>query len=188
MGYSIARRARQRGAEVTLVSGPTQLKPPNHVTLCPVNTAEEMLEAVLEHRHKCDVVVKAAAVLDYRPRERAEHKIKKHEEARSLEIVRNPDILEELARAKGDARCILVGFAAETEDLLANATEKLRRKNLDMIVANDVSRKDAGFGSDTNLVKIIYRDGLVEDLPMMTKDEVGDQLLNRIKGLWQGTS
>lgn len=188
MGYSIARRARQRGAEVTLVSGPTQLKPPNHVTLCPVNTAEEMLEAVLERRHKCDVVVKAAAVLDYRPRERAEHKIKKHEEARSLEIVRNPDILEELARAKGDARCILVGFAAETEDLLANATEKLRRKNLDMIVANDVSRKDAGFGSDTNLVKIIYRDGHVEDLPMMTKDEVGDQLLNRIKGLWQGTS
>ena len=185
MGYAIAARARQRGAEVTLVSGPTRLKPPHDVTFIAVKTAEEMLGAVLERRTDCDVIVKAAAVSDYRAREKAEQKIKKQEEIQILELVRNPDILGELGRTRGDRRCVLVGFAAETEDLLTNAAEKLRQKNLDMIVANDISRKDAGFESDTNLVKIIYRDGHIEDLPLMTKTEVGDRLLDRIKERWE---
>jgi phosphopantothenoylcysteine decarboxylase/phosphopantothenate--cysteine ligase len=102
--------------------------------------------------------------------------------------VRNPDILAELGGTRGDSRSILVGFAAETEDLLANATEKLRQKNLDIIVANDVSREDAGFESDTNLVKIIYRDGRIDDLPLMTKEEVANRLLDRIKEIWESRS
>jgi phosphopantothenoylcysteine decarboxylase/phosphopantothenate--cysteine ligase len=103
-------------------------------------------------------------------------------------MVRTPDILRELGSIKEDSRFILVGFAAETEDLLSNATEKLRQKNLDMIVANDVSREDAGFESDTNLIKIIHRNGLREDLPLMTKEEVADQLLDRVKTLWESRS
>jgi phosphopantothenoylcysteine decarboxylase/phosphopantothenate--cysteine ligase len=103
-------------------------------------------------------------------------------------LVRNPDILAELGEKRGNSRCVLVGFSAETQDLLANATEKLRQKNLDMIVANDVSREDAGFESDTNLVKVIYRDGEIEEFPLMTKEEVADQLLERIKELWESRS
>ncbi|MGD2125414.1 MAG: bifunctional phosphopantothenoylcysteine decarboxylase/phosphopantothenate--cysteine ligase CoaBC [Desulfobacteraceae bacterium] len=188
MGYALASAARSRGAEVTLVSGPTSLSPPRHITFTRVETAEEMRRAVLECRPKCNVIVKAAAVLDYRPRERSNHKIKKLDDIQHLELVRNPDILAELGSSKGDGRCLLVGFAAETQDLLGHAAEKLRQKNLDMIVANDVSREDAGFESDTNAVKIIYRDGHVEELPLMTKEEVADHVLDRIKGLWQAVS
>jgi len=184
MGYALAAAACRRGAEVTLVSGPTGLKPPRHVTLVRVSTTEEMRKAVMGCRSRCDVILKAAAVLDYRPCERASHKIKKQECILPLELEPTPDILAELGRAKGKRRCILVGFAAETRDLMTHATEKLKKKNLDMIVANDVSRKDAGFESDTNLVKIIHRDGAVEDLPLMSKLEVADQLLTRIKTLW----
>jgi phosphopantothenoylcysteine decarboxylase/phosphopantothenate--cysteine ligase len=126
-----------------------------------------MKRAVLDSSEQYDVIIKAAAVSDYRPREKAAHKIKKQKEVQSIELVKNPDI---------------------TEDLLANATEKLRRKNLDMIVANDVSRDDAGFESDTNQVKVISRDGHIEEFPLMTKEEVADQLLDRIKGLWEERS
>jgi phosphopantothenoylcysteine decarboxylase/phosphopantothenate--cysteine ligase len=188
MGYALARAANLRGAEVLLVSGPTHLKPPVNVAFTRVNTAEEMRQAVLEHRSKYDVILKAAAVLDYKPRQRSKHKIKKLEDIQTLELVRNPDILAELGCSKGNSRCLLVGFAAETQDLLANASEKLRQKNLDMVVANDVSREDAGFEADTNIVKIIYRDGHVEELPLMTKQEVADQVLDRVKRLWETAS
>jgi phosphopantothenoylcysteine decarboxylase/phosphopantothenate--cysteine ligase len=188
MGYALAGAARRRGADVMLVSGPTDLKPPVDVTFCGVKTTEEMKRAVLDGRGQYDVIIKAAAVSDYRPRERAAQKIKKQKEIQSIELVRNPDILAELGKKRGNSRCILVGFSAETEDLLANATEKLRQKNLDMIVANDVSREDAGFESDTNLVKVIYRDGEMEEFPLMAKEEVADQLLERIKELWESRS
>jgi phosphopantothenoylcysteine decarboxylase/phosphopantothenate--cysteine ligase len=185
MGYALARIASMRGAEVTLVSGPTNLDPPRDVTFCRVNTTGEMRQAVLGYRHRSDMIIKAAAVLDYRPREVAEHKIKKEDGIQSLELERTPDILAELGSTKGSAPCLLVGFAAETQGLLEHAKQKLEQKNLDMIVANDVSRADAGFDADTNLVKIITRDGRVEDLPLMTKLEVADRILDRAKGLWE---
>ena len=185
MGFALAKAARMRGAEVTLVSGPTHLKPPRGVSFLSVNTAEEMRESVLEKSRACEVIIKAGAVLDYRPREKAVHKIKKTEESQTLELVRNPDILGELGRMKRDTRCLLVGFAAETQDLIGNAAEKLKRKNLDLIIANDVSRQDAGFEADTNAVKVLYRDGRVEDLPLATKDDVADLLLDRIKQVWE---
>lgn len=185
MGYALARAARQRGAGVTLVSGPTGIKSPNGVTFCGVKTTEEMRRAVLDLSPRCDVIIKAAAVLDYRPRTVADHKIKKGKEILSLDLIPNPDILAELGRIRGDSRSLLVGFAAETEDLLTNAREKLKAKNLDMIVANDVTREDGGFESDTNLVKVIYRNGRVEDFPLMTKEEVAHQILDRIKEMWE---
>jgi len=188
MGYALADAARLRGADVTLISGPTSLKPPKNVRLNRVKTTEEMKQAVFACYQDNDVIIKAAAVLDYRPRETVGHKIKKEEGNQTLELVRTPDILEELGRAKETANYLLVGFAAETEDLLSNASQKLARKNLDMIVANDVSREDAGFETDTNLVRIIYRDGEREDLPLMTKQEVADHLLSRIKRLWEKAS
>lgn len=188
MGYALARAARMRGAKVTLVSGPAALKPPRDVTLSRVKTAEEMRQAVLADCRQYDVIIKAAAVLDWRPRETAEHKIKKGRGIQTLELVENPDILAELGCSRGNSRCLLVGFAAETQDLLAHAQEKLQKKNLDMIVVNDVSREDAGFESDTNAVKILYRDGGMEEWPLMSKQEVADRLLDRIKTLWEKTA
>ena len=187
MGYALARAARRRGASVTIVSGPTTLMPPYGVKFCGVKTAEEMREAVFENRADCDIIIKAAAVSDYRPRNSLQHKIKKGEDSISLDLVKTPDILAQLGGTKKESPCILVGFAAETENLLANAEEKLRAKNLDMIVANDVSRDDAGFETDTNAVKMIYGDGHVEDSPLMTKDEVADMVLDKVKELLEGS-
>ena len=187
MGYALARAARRRGASVTIVSGPTTLMPPYGVKFCGVKTAEEMRKAVFENRADSDVIIKAAAVSDYRPRHSLQHKIKKGEDSISLDLVKTPDILAQLGDTKKESPCILVGFAAETENLLANAEEKLRAKNLDMIVANDVSRDDAGFETDTNVVKMIYGDGHVEDLPLMTKDEVADMVLDKVKELLEGS-
>ncbi len=186
MGYALARAASQRGASVVLVSGPTSLKPPYGVAFISTETAEEMREAVFENRSGCDVVIKAAAVSDYRPRHSERQKIKKGADSVSLELVKTPDILAELGQDKAVSPCILVGFAAETEDLLANAREKLRSKGLDMVVANDVSRDDAGFKADTNKVKMIFKDGRVEDSPLMTKDEVAHLVLDRVNGLFEG--
>jgi phosphopantothenoylcysteine decarboxylase/phosphopantothenate--cysteine ligase len=183
MGYALARTAAMRGASVTLISGPTALTPPRGVKFRGVKSAEEMKEAVFDCLGDSDVIIKAAAVSDYRPRDRSARKIKKGADSLSIDLVKNPDILSELGKAKGKAGYILVGFAAETEDILTNATEKLRDKNLDIIVVNDITREDAGFESDTNLVKIIHRDGTREDLPLMSKDEVAGQLLDRIKTL-----
>jgi len=188
MGYALARAARMRGAKVTLVSGPTALKPPRDVALSRVKTAEEMRRTVLADCGQYDVIIKAAAVLDWRPKETSEHKIKKGRGVQTLELVENPDILAELGCMQGNSRCLLVGFAAETQDLIANAKEKLKKKNLDLIVVNDVSREDTGFEADTNAVKIVYRDGHMEDLPLMPKQEVADQLLDRIKTLWEKSS
>jgi len=188
MGYALARAASMRGAKVTLVSGPTTLKPPRDVALSRVKTAEEMRRAVLAECQQYDVIIKAAAVLDWRPKETAAHKIKKGHGVQTLELVENPDILAELGCSRGNRRCVLVGFAAETQDLIANAQEKLKKKNLDLIVVNDVSREDAGFEADTNAVKIVYRDGPMEELPLMPKQEVADQLLDRVKVLWEKSS
>ncbi|MCD4717157.1 MAG: bifunctional phosphopantothenoylcysteine decarboxylase/phosphopantothenate--cysteine ligase CoaBC [Desulfobacterales bacterium] len=183
MGFALAKAARRRGASVTLVSGPVSLMPPNGVTFIPVKTADEMKNAVMENRSGCNIVIKAAAVSDYRPKDRAQQKIKKGPDSLTLDLLKNPDILSELGDTKKQSPCVLVGFAAETEDLLANAEAKLKAKNLDMIVANDVSRNDAGFETDTNIVKMIFPDGHVEDSTLMTKDEVADLILDRIKSL-----
>jgi phosphopantothenoylcysteine decarboxylase/phosphopantothenate--cysteine ligase len=181
MGYALARAARRRGAAVILVSGPVALKPPLGVKLLNVKTAREMREAVLENRPDCQVIIKAAAVSDYRPVKAFDQKMKKGPATMTIALEKNPDILAELGRTKNDFPGVLVGFAAETEDLLVNAGEKLRNKALDMIVANDVSRDDAGFETNTNIVKIIHASGQVEDLPLMTKDEVAFSVLDRVK-------
>ena len=186
MGYALARAAAMRGASVTLVSGPTSLPPPRGVKFLGVKSAEEMKEVVFECLDDIDVIIKAAAVSDYRPREVSAQKIKKGAASISIGLVKNPDILSELGKAKEDSDYILVGFAAETEDMLANAMEKLRDKNLDIIVVNDITREDSGFNADTNLVKIIYKDGSREELPLMSKDEVADEILDRIKTLREG--
>jgi len=185
MGYALARAAARRGGSVVLVSGPTGLKPPLGVRFVGVRSAEEMRTAVLADRAGCDAVIKAAAVADYRPKEASARKVKKRDADRVLDLVRNPDILAELGCEGEKGTCVLVGFAAETEALLENAREKLQKKNVDMIVANDVSRPDAGFDTDTNLVRILHRDGRVEELPLMSKDEVADRILDRILDRWK---
>lgn len=182
MGYALAKVARRRGAEVILISGPTSLPAPGRgIKVFSVRTAEEMREAVLAHMEGCSVVIKAAAVSDYRPKEISEKKLKKTEPFHSLELERTGDILEEVGRKKGDR--IVVGFAAETEDLVANGRKKLMEKNLDLIVVNDVTRPGAGFGLDTNQVKILYPSGEVKDLPLMSKEEVSQIILDEVARL-----
>ena len=178
MGYALARAARNRGAKVMLVSGPTFLNPPAGIEFFPVTTAREMYATVLELFPAADVVIKTAAVADYRPAVMAEQKIKKEEELQ-LRLVRNPDILEELGARK--KKQFLVGFAAETADLLNYALAKMEQKNLDIIVANDVTQPGAGFDTETNIVQLLYREGGVEALPIMSKDELSHQILDRIK-------
>lgn len=179
MGYAIAEAAKKRGAEVILVSGPSALTPPEGVEFIGVESAAEMRDAVMEHFSEADMVIKAAAVADYRVRNVSDQKIKKNDEELTLVLEKNPDILKELGEKKRAGQ-ILVGFAAETQNLLEYAKSKLEKKNLDMIVANDVSRKDAGFNTDTNVVKLLYRNGAIEELPIMTKHKLADELLNRV--------
>ncbi|MFZ3208925.1 MAG: bifunctional phosphopantothenoylcysteine decarboxylase/phosphopantothenate--cysteine ligase CoaBC [Geobacteraceae bacterium] len=178
MGYAIARAARRRGAHVILVSGPTCLEEPWGVETIRVESAEAMRAAVMACTPRSSIVIKAAAVADYRPEARAPEKIKKGGASLALKLVKNPDILAEVAAAKGSR--LLVGFAAETGDLLANAGKKLLEKNLDMIVANDVSAVGAGFNVETNIVKLLFRGGRVEELPLMEKIEVADVILDRL--------
>jgi phosphopantothenoylcysteine decarboxylase / phosphopantothenate---cysteine ligase len=182
MGYAIAEIAQQRGARVVLVSGPTNLSVPVGVQCVPVCSAEEMRNAVFEHYEEADVVIKAAAVADYCMAERSTQKMKKQADDLTLQLTKNPDILLELGQNKGDH--ILIGFAAETERLLVHAAEKLQKKNLDMIVANDVTHPGAGFDADTNIVRLLHADGHVEELEMMSKHRVAKQLLNRVSTLW----
>jgi phosphopantothenoylcysteine decarboxylase/phosphopantothenate--cysteine ligase len=183
MGYAIAGAAARRGAGVTLISGPTNIRPPSGVEMRPVRSAEEMRSAVLESFSGCDMVIKAAAVSDYRPAMFLEEKMKKGPQHLVLEMVKNPDILAEIGLLAGREterrQRVLVGFAAETADLLENAKAKLTSKGLDMIVANDVSRKDAGFATDTNLVRLLFRDGGVEEPPLMSKTDVAELILDR---------
>ena len=178
MGFAMARVAWRRGAEVTLVSGPTALTPPRGVRFCPVRTAREMRQTVLEHYSQATMVISAAAVADYRPAQAAPHKLKKGEGNFAIELTRNPDILAELGRQKGHR--LLVGFATETEEVLSNAVRKLRGKNLDLIVANDVTQEGAGFAHDTNIVTLIDRSEKIETLPLMSKDEVAYAVYDRL--------
>ncbi|MBP1751184.1 MAG: Phosphopantothenate-cysteine ligase / Phosphopantothenoylcysteine decarboxylase [Geobacteraceae bacterium] len=178
MGYALAMAAFRRGAAVTLISGPTCLDDPYGVETVRVVTAEEMRSAVLGYFGKSSIAIMTAAVADYRPMTRSGEKIKKKDATNTLQLVKNPDILAELGVMKEDR--LLAGFAAETDNLQENAGEKLRRKNLDMIVANDVSSEGAGFAVDTNVVKLLFRDGTVEDLPMMLKSELADIILDRM--------
>jgi phosphopantothenoylcysteine decarboxylase/phosphopantothenate--cysteine ligase len=180
MGFAVARAAEHRGAEVTLVSGPTLLVDPTNVNVLRVVTADEMQAAVLEHVEDAHIIVKTAAVSDYRPETTSEHKVKKEAvETMRIDFVRTPDIL----RAVGDRKRrgqFLVGFAAETEQLQQHAQKKLVEKNLDIIVGNVVGGPEAGFNADTNRVTLFYRDGNREEIPLMEKDAVAHILLNRI--------
>jgi phosphopantothenoylcysteine decarboxylase/phosphopantothenate--cysteine ligase len=181
MGYALARAAVRRGAEVTLVSGPTSLSAPEKTKLLKVKTAADMRAAVLDGFPNSTTVVMAAAVSDYSPVEAAPKKLKKGAESMRLELKRNPDILQELG-AKKDGR-FLIGFAAETDDVIANAGKKLKEKNLDMIVANDVSAEGSGFEGETNIATILDRSGNLQTLPLMTKDELADRILDHLQAL-----
>ena len=185
MGHAMTTAALRRGAAVTLISGPTALTPPPGATFVPVQTAEEMREAALQHLGSATVVIKAAAVADYRVANPAGQKIKsKKDEGLTLDLVPNPDILRELAARKG--RTFLVGFAAETNDLRQNAQAKLAAKGIDLLVANDVSRKGIGFEADDNQVVLLDRWGGEIELPMMSKIAVADAILDRVLALRAG--
>ena len=178
MGYAIARAAKRRGAEVILVSGPTALNPPAGVAFVAVSSAREMRDAVMARLDRATVVIKSAAVADYRPAVKANSKIKKGAGDLEVRLERNPDIISEIGKHKGHR--ILIGFAMETDDLVANATKKLKEKNMDMIVANDLNVEGSGFQGDTNVVKLIRSAGRIEELPLMDKSEVADEILSRI--------
>jgi phosphopantothenoylcysteine decarboxylase / phosphopantothenate---cysteine ligase len=180
MGYAIAGAARDRGATVTLVTT-VDLEPPYGARVVPVERAVEMRAAVLGAMGETDVLVMAAAVADYEPSERAEQKIKKDGQRLSIDLAPTPDILADVAAARdGSAGLIVVGFAAETERLLENARGKLERKRLDLLVANDVSLTDSGFGSDYNTVTLLHRDGRQIDLPRLTKVEVAHRIWDAV--------
>ncbi|MDD5557682.1 MAG: phosphopantothenoylcysteine decarboxylase [bacterium] len=177
MGFALARAARDAGARVTLVAGPVSLRPPAGVGLVRVRSAEEMRREVMRRYRDADVVIMAAAVSDYRPRRRLGRKMKKGAPSLAVPMVRTADILAGLGRRKGGR--ILVGFAAETGDPAAGARRKLREKNLDLVVGNDVSRGDAGFGSDRNRAVLVSRDGPVGRLPLMRKERLAAIIVRR---------
>jgi len=179
MGFALAKMARRRGAEVLLITGPNYLTlPRNDIKIITVSSAREMYEAVMDNFEDYHVIIKAAAVADFRPKDTLSEKVKKTNGTYLLELEQNPDILKELGKRKG--KRILVGFAAETSSLMEHAEAKLREKNLDLIVANDVTQPGAGFGVDTNIVRIIDSRGKVRNLPLLTKDEVADIVLNQV--------
>ena len=179
MGYALAEAARDRGAKAVLVTAPTGLPNPPLVEVVRVQTAAQMAEAVLREVKQADALIMAAAVADYRPAVAAEQKIKKTNDELTIELAKTTDILE---AAQGDF--VKVGFAAESENLVANAADKVRRKSLDLIVANDITDAASGFGSDTNKVVLIDRELQVEELPLLTKYEVSHHILDRIRELW----
>jgi phosphopantothenoylcysteine decarboxylase / phosphopantothenate---cysteine ligase len=183
MGYAVASRAACRGAQVVLISGPSCLDPPTGVKIVHVESAADMAREVSERFEWAEVVIKAAAVSDFTPAAPSGQKIKKDDCGDTIKLSRTEDILLGLGKIKGNS--ILVGFAAETEQVPANARKKLIEKNLDMIVANDVSRKESGFAVDTNIVRIIPREGPEQELPLMKKEEVADEILNRVRDLWK---
>ena len=178
MGYAIARAAARRGAEVTLVSGPTALPRPRYLRIVDVESAQEMYEAVTSRAPEADVIIKAAAVADYRPAQVADNKIKKKDGDLSIPLERTLDILGTLGKNKREGQ-FLCGFSMETENLLENSRAKLRKKNLDMVAANNVKVAGAGFGVDTNVLTLITADG-EQELPLMSKDAAADALLDAI--------
>lgn len=185
MGFALARAAQRRGARIDLVSGPTSLPAPPGVSFHSVWSAREMCDKMIELQAGCDVIIGAAAVGDFRLASPADHKIKKSddpEERIILELVKNPDILKTLSQRKLPGQ-IMVGFAAETRDLIPNALKKLESKDLDLIVANDVTMEGAGFAIDTNIVTIISRAGEHRSYPRMSKDEVADAILDQVAAL-----
>lgn len=175
MGYALAEAARDRGAKVTLIAGPTLLTRPVGVEVIDVCTAEEMFQAVKNAVPRADALIMAAAVADYRPKSTAKEKIKKKGAGLTLELELTPDILKEV---RGDF--IRIGFAAESENLVENATQKLQQKKLDLIVANDITAKDSGFGADSNRVTIIDKDGKAKKLPLLSKREVAEKVLDKV--------
>ncbi|MEH6889986.1 bifunctional phosphopantothenoylcysteine decarboxylase/phosphopantothenate--cysteine ligase CoaBC [Bacillus sp. JJ864] len=179
MGYALAEVAASLGAEVILISGPTALTPPANVTTIQVQSAQDMLEAVLHHYSRMDVVIKTAAVADYRPKIVYDEKMKKKNGDTIIELERTIDILKTLGERK--ERQLLIGFAAETTNVEEYATKKLREKNADMIVANDVKAEGAGFGTDTNIVTMYKRNGAVVELPLLTKQEVAREILLHVE-------
>ena len=184
MGYAIAEAARDLGANVTLISGPSALTPLAGVNFFKVESARDMRRLVLENFPESQIVIKAAAVADYRVKNVADHKIKKNDEELTLVLEKNPDILKELGQKKQKGQ-VLVGFAAETQNLIQYAQSKLEKKNLDMIVANDVSKPQAGFNVDTNLIKLLKRDGSIEELPLMSKKDLAYIILNHVMKIYQ---
>lgn len=176
MGYAVAEAAAARGAEVVLVSGPVAIDVPSGVNVVRVETAAEMAEATLERVEWATMIVKSAAVADYRPTAVADRKIKKSGDTMTIELEKTQDILAAVGAVKGDR--MLVGFAAETNDLVANARKKLESKNADLIVANDVTVDGAGFDGDTNIAVLVGRDGQAEELPMMSKRKLADRILD----------
>jgi phosphopantothenoylcysteine decarboxylase/phosphopantothenate--cysteine ligase len=184
MGYAVARAAIRRGAEVALVSGPTHLEPPAGARFIAVTTAAEMRQAVLEEFPGCTAVIMAAAVTDYRPVGFTNKKIKRGEGPIDIRLEPNVDILREIGAQKNGK--ILVGFAAETEDLVANAERKLKAKNLDIIVANNVTQEGSGFDVDTNVATILDRNGAVHALPLMSKDDLAERIFDHLLALKSG--
>jgi phosphopantothenoylcysteine decarboxylase/phosphopantothenate--cysteine ligase len=180
-GFVVAAAAQRRGAQVILISGPTHLEAPPGVRCIRIQTALEMRQAVLEHFDQADVVVKTAAVSDFRPKQVAPGKVKKADADLHIPLERNPDILAELGKRKKQQ--ILIGFSAETEDLIRNAQQKVQSKNLDFIVVNDVSDPSIGFASDYNRVRFLDAAGDIKTLPLMTKAHIADHILDRVQAL-----
>ena len=185
MGYAIAERAAMRGAEVTLVSGPTALDTPKGVRRVDIKSARDMYDAVLSRADEQDFIIKAAAVGDYRPAETASEKLKKGDGELNIRLARNPDILASLGERKRPGQ-LLCGFAMETQNLLDNAESKLRRKNCDMLVANSLRDKGAGFGTDTNIATLLFADGHREQPSIMSKTALADVILDRLLGMSRG--
>lgn len=186
MGYAIAQAFAEAGAQVTLVSGPTEIPAPADVEVVQITSAEEMFKEVLGRYDNLNIVIKAAAVADYRPAARNDQKIKKDGQQYILELVPNPDILAALGEKK--THQFIVGFAAETQNSLAFGLEKMKRKNADMLVVNDVTVPGAGFGTDTNIVSFLYQDGRRLDLPKMSKLEIARTLVKEIAALKRGNA
>jgi len=176
MGYSIARAAWMRGGDVTLITGYAEIPPPYGINTIKVESADEMYKAVMSNMKGKDVIIKAAAVSDYKSAGKRTNKIKKSAKSITLELTKTKDILKEIGDNKNGT--FLVGFAAESENITENSKKKLKSKNLDLIVANDITQEGAGFGSDTNIVRIISKDGKKFDLPPMAKEELGHEILN----------
>ena len=181
MGYALAKMAVRRGAEVTLISGPSSLLPPRGTRFISVESAEEMRKAVTANLKDATIVIMAAAVADYRPKKATSEKLKKGAASISLDLEKTEDIISEIGRKKG--KRLIIGFAAETDNLWANAKKKLKEKNLDLIIANNVKEPGAGFAVDTNIVTIIDNKGTLEALPKMSKDEVAWKVLDRVASL-----
>ncbi|MGD8520797.1 MAG: bifunctional phosphopantothenoylcysteine decarboxylase/phosphopantothenate--cysteine ligase CoaBC [Desulfobacterales bacterium] len=190
MGYALAYAARDRGADVVLIHGPTSLNVPHGVKDVSVNSAKQMHTAVLKNISTADALIKTAAVTDYRPATFSKHKIKKNQESMSLKLVQNPDILASVVskRKKSDPLKVVIGFAAETESLVEYAQDKLIRKGLDLIVANDISASDSGFAVDTNRVTLIDSSGELQSLPLLTKQEVAEIVIDHLIDILESKS